>query len=123
LSIKPCTVTGATAALAAVGGADFAIFGGILGMLWVEGVFDADPVVTEEALEVDGAFDCDSAATAPTEDRPDAVWPEDVEVSRSEEAVTSLSPLGRGEVFEPLVAVLTLLLEEAPSWLLASSGS
>jgi hypothetical protein len=53
--MRPCTVTGATAALAVAGTTVFPIFG----KLWAlrDGVLAADAVVIEDALEDSGAYD------------------------------------------------------------------
>jgi hypothetical protein len=69
ISIRPCTVTGATEALAVAGAPVFAIFD----RFWtlVEGVFGLDVVVMEEALEDCGAVVCDSEVGIPEEDNPD----------------------------------------------------
>jgi hypothetical protein len=64
MSMRPCTVIGATAGLAVVGAPVF--------RFWTlrAGVFGADAVVIEEALEDCGAVVCDSEVGIPEEDRP-----------------------------------------------------
>jgi hypothetical protein len=112
ISISPCTVIGATAASAVVGADVFGIFD----RFWMlaEGVFGADAVVMEEALEDWGAVVCDSEVGMPEEDMPD-VWASEVVADSKVECVAPLSPLGSGDVFGGPDAVLMLFLEEAPS--------
>ncbi len=112
ISIMPWTVTGARAAFAVVATAVFAIFG----RFWTlgEGVFGADVVVIDDALEDSGAVVCDSEVMPPADEKPDVGMSDDVAESKVE-FVAPLSPRGSGDVFAWPGAVLTLFLEEAPS--------
>jgi len=120
ISTSPWTVTGSRAAFAVVGAAVFAIFGRFCRL--GEGVFGADAVVTEEALEDCGAVVCDSEVMTPAEDMPDVGISDDV-VDSKVECVAPLSPHGRGDVLNTPEVALALFRGKAPSWLLASSAS
>ncbi|KAL2261372.1 hypothetical protein VTK26DRAFT_4286 [Humicola hyalothermophila] len=118
-SIRPCTVTGATAAFAVEGVGAFPTFCRL--WLLVDGVLTADAVVMEDALEDWGAYDWESPVMTPADDKPEVGASEDVAVS-AVTFVLPLSPLGRGEVPGPKGAVLVLFLDRF-SWPSASSLS